>query len=129
MADSKRAGQPTAIAAGTRRGALSLFPAAQGGDVTKDLRGYRGGQQRTGIEGRRGPYTPDNGGGAFLAALRENLERFASPTFDDLGIAYDGDGYAILQDGGDVEDINEWLDLSQHTDDEILRLAFARDDH
>jgi hypothetical protein len=94
-----------------------------------DLRGYRGRQQRMGIEGRRGRYTPDNGAGAFLDALRGNLDRLASPDFEDLGIAYDGDGYAILLDGGDVDDIDEAFDLSQHTDDEILRLAFARAVH
>lgn len=97
--------------------------------MTIDLRGYRARQQRTGDEGRRGRYTPDNGAGAFLAALRDNLERFAAAGFDDLGIAFDVEGYAILQDGGDggdVEDIGEPFDMSQHTDDEILRLAFAR---
>jgi hypothetical protein len=99
---------------------------ARGDDVTMDLRGYRGRQQRMGIEGRRGRYTPGNGAGAFLDALRDNLDRLASQDFEDLGIAYDGEGYAILQDGGDVDDIDMAFDLSQHTDDEILRLAFAK---
>lgn len=94
--------------------------------MTVDLRGYRGRQQRMGIEGRRGRYTPGNGAGAFLHALRDTLERLASPAFEDLGIAFDDEGYAILLDGGDADDIDVAFDLSQHTDDEVLRLAFAK---
>jgi hypothetical protein len=94
--------------------------------MISDLRGYRGCQQRAGLEGRRGRYMPDNGAGLCLVALRMALARLGAADVDDFGIEYGREGYAIFRDGDDHDDHDDLVDLGEHTQDEVLRRVFAR---